>query len=194
MNMVAFPDPHPPLDPTSERVQSETVERLFREHNRSLVGYLAIRLRSVQEAKEVAQEAYVRLLQLDRQGAESFLKNYLYRVATNLAVDRLRRRGYQVRHEQAADLELETGIDAPERAVLAGEQFRTLFSSLQELPQKYRDALLLFRLEGLDQHAIAARLHVKERTVREYISHALRYCRLRIDGATPDEARKGMKT
>ena len=44
------------------------VSQLFREHNRLLVGYLAVRLRSEQEAKEVAQEAYVRLLQLKEPG------------------------------------------------------------------------------------------------------------------------------
>jgi len=38
------------------------VSYLFREHNRVLVGYLTARLKSEQEAKEVAQEAYVRLL------------------------------------------------------------------------------------------------------------------------------------
>ena len=42
-----------------DRVHAEAVAQLFREHNRSLVSYLAMRLRSLQEAKEVAQEAYV---------------------------------------------------------------------------------------------------------------------------------------
>jgi len=42
---------------------AETIAHLFHEHNRALVGYLRARLRSEQEAKEVAQEAYVRLLQ-----------------------------------------------------------------------------------------------------------------------------------
>ena len=55
------------------------VGRLFREHNRSLVSYLAMRLRSVQEAKEVAQEAYVRVLQLQEPGAVSFLRAYLFK-------------------------------------------------------------------------------------------------------------------
>ena len=36
---------------------ADAVVQLFREHNRMLVGYLTARLRSEQEAKEVAQEA-----------------------------------------------------------------------------------------------------------------------------------------
>jgi RNA polymerase sigma factor (sigma-70 family) len=185
-------DPHPTGE-NLDRTRAEAVERLFKEHNRSLVNYLARRLRSVQEAKEVAQEAYVRVLQLDRQGAESFLKNYLYRVATNLAVDRLRRRGCLHRSEHSLQDDIETGIDAPERAALAGQQFNALYASLEELPERYRTALLLFRLEGLSQQDIAARLKVNERTVREYINHALRYCRMRINGATPEQAKEGLQ-
>jgi RNA polymerase sigma factor (sigma-70 family) len=180
-------------DSGAQRGRALAVERLFREHNRSLVSYLAMRLHSVQEAKEVAQEAYVRVLQLDRPGAESFLKAYLFRVATNLAVDRLRRRGYQARHERSGGEDIETGLNAPERATLAGEQFHVLSASLHELPNKYREALLLFRLEGLSQQAIATRLDVNERTVREYINHALRYCRMRIDGASREQAEEGMR-
>lgn len=183
----------PPPDLGVDASRAQVVERLFKEYNRSLVSYLALRLRSVQEAKEVAQEAYVRVLQLDRPGVEGFLKAYLFRVATNLAVDRLRHRQHQQRHELASGEDIETGFNAPERAMLAGEQFDALFIALQELPEKCRDALLLFRLEGLNQHAIAVRLGVNERTVREYINHALRYCRLRINGASPEQAREDMK-
>src|SRR5262245_8726557 len=73
--------------------RSALVERLFREHNEALIRFLALRLRSQQEAKEVAQEAYVRLLKLDQPGAVSFLRAFLFKTAANLAVDR-------IRHEQ----------------------------------------------------------------------------------------------
>ena len=68
------------------------VSELFREHNRMLVRYLTVRLQSVQEAKEVAQESYARLLQLPQPGAPSLLLAYLFKTATNLAIDRLRHR------------------------------------------------------------------------------------------------------
>src|SRR5882757_9445429 len=75
--------------------RSALIERLFREHNEALVRFLALRLRSQQEAKEVAQGAYVRLLKLDQPGAVSFLRAFLFKTAANLAVDR-------IRHEQTA--------------------------------------------------------------------------------------------
>lgn len=69
------------------------VARIFREHNRKLVGLLVTRLKNEQEAKEVAQEAYVKVLQLEPgRGAVSYLRSYLFKVAENLAIDRLRQR------------------------------------------------------------------------------------------------------
>jgi len=43
-------------------LRAPEIARLFREHNRALVLYLASRFKDVQSAREVAQEAYVRLL------------------------------------------------------------------------------------------------------------------------------------
>lgn len=181
------PEPHP-----ADR--SETLASLFKEHNRSLVSYLALRLHSLQEAKEVAQEAYVRLLQLDKPGAESFLKTYLFRVATNLAVDRLRRRNYRRQVEQAeATADIDCGINDPEQTLAAKDALRMLNVCLEELPEKCRQAFLMFRLEGRSQEQIAQRLGVTDRMVRHYINQALLYCRLRVDGASAEQAKEGLK-
>ncbi len=178
----------------TERARAETVARLFRDHNRSLVSYLSMRLRSLHEAKEVAQEAYVRVLQLDEHGAESFLKAYLFKVATNLAIDRLRQRGRRHRYEEDVPTdELETGLEEPSRRALAQEQLGALIAGLEELAPKCREAFLLYRLDGVSQQEIAARLGVTERMVRNYVTHALLYCRLRADGATPEQAKEGSK-
>src|SRR5262249_51144603 len=79
-----------PADAAQPRAR--LIERLFREHNDSLLRYLAARLGSRQEAQEVAQEAYVRLLKLDTPGAVSYLRAFLFKTASNLVVDRLRTR------------------------------------------------------------------------------------------------------
>jgi DNA-directed RNA polymerase specialized sigma24 family protein len=67
----------------------------------------------VQEAKEVAQEAYVRLLSLEDSGAVSFLRAFLFKTAANLAVDRIRSRN---RQRQALDAGLcDEAREAPRR-------------------------------------------------------------------------------
>jgi RNA polymerase sigma-70 factor (ECF subfamily) len=62
----------PQSDPESagasadDTARSVLIERLFREHNEALLRFLTVRLHSYQDAREVAQEAYVRLLSLAR--------------------------------------------------------------------------------------------------------------------------------
>src|ERR1700726_1589399 len=79
----------PPADQEASRAQ--VVERLFREHNEALIRFLRARVGSFHEAREVAQEAYVRLLSLDKPGAVSYLRAFLFKTAANIAVDRHRR-------------------------------------------------------------------------------------------------------
>jgi len=154
---------------------------LFREHNRSLVAFLRSRLDSLAEAQEVAQEAYARLLRLERPEQVGFLRAYLFRIAQNLVVDRLRQR--QVR-EQAPEHELfEELLDtpAPERRALAAEQLRAVRAALRELPRKTAAAFVLHVIEGRDFATIATSMRLTERMVRYHVARALGHCRARLD-------------
>lgn len=169
------------------------VSQLFREHNRALVGYLTGRLQSEQEAKEVAQEAYVRLLQLQEPGIPGLLRAYLFKTATNLAIDRLRHRRVRHRAEEQPELFADSQfagneLDDPARQLLAREQADQLLGYLQELPIKCQNVFNLHRLEGVPQHEVAVRLGFSERMVRRYVTYAMVYCHLRLDGMTADQA------
>lgn len=174
--------------------RSQEVERLFRDHNEALVRYLTLRLHSRQEAREVAQEAYVRLLQLERTDVSSFLRAYLFRIAGNLAIDRLRRRATEIRAHEA---ELFSGLferpPEPEAVALERERVAQVRGILQELPDAVREAFLLFRTQEMDQASIASRLGITDRMVRNHITRALLYCRLRLDGLAPAEAASRLK-
>jgi RNA polymerase sigma-70 factor (ECF subfamily) len=186
-----------PCDEAAAPFESTTtaVSQLFREHNRVLVGYLTARLRSEQEAKEVAQEAYVRLLQLQEPGTPSLLRAYLFKTATNLAIDRLRHRSVRHRAEDQPELfaELTTTrseMDDPAKQLLAREQVDQLLGYLQELPITCQHVFNLHRLEGLPQHEVAVRLGFSERMVRRYVTYAMVYCHLRLDGMAVDQVRR----
>ena len=186
-----------PCDEVESHMESTAVavSELFREHNRMLVGYLRSRLGSEQEAKEVAQEAYVRVLQLHEPGAPGLLRAYLFKTAANLAVDRLRHRRVRQRSEEQPQLFEElnpTGgeLDDPAEQLLAREQADQLLRILQELPLKCQQVMNLHRFEGASQRDVSLRLGISERMVRRYVTYAMVYCRLRLDGMAVDEVRK----
>jgi RNA polymerase sigma-70 factor (ECF subfamily) len=186
-----------PCDEVESHVESTAVavSELFREHNRVLVGYLRSRLGSLQEAKEVAQEAYVRVLQLHKPGAPGLLRAYLFTTAANLAIDRLRHRRVRQRSEEQPQLfeELNTTrgeSDDPAEQLLAREQADQLLGYLQELPIKCQQVMNLHRFEGISQLDVSARLGISERMVRRYVTYAMVYCHLRLDGMAVDEVRQ----
>jgi RNA polymerase sigma factor (sigma-70 family) len=176
------PDFPPTAIPGAPSAQSVRIDHLFREHNDALVRFLSARLGSYQDAREVAQEAYVRLLNLDRPGATSFLKALLYKTAANLAIDRLRHRRMVDCHAHAAPIQDMFAAPA-DAAPAALDDVRVLSQALDELPPPCRSAFLMSRVECLDATEIAARLGVTDRAVRKYIARALVFLQLRLQAA-----------
>lgn len=165
------------------------VAALFREHNRVLVSFLRARLQSEQDAREIAQEAYVKLLQLDRPGAVSFLRSYLFRTAANLAVDRLRQRETRRRAELLDVFEPADMFTAPPESRIADAQDLSFIKScLGELPSAWREAFIRSRALGESEVSIAKSLGLSDRMIRHYLVQTLSYCHARIEGETPQQA------
>lgn len=182
-------------DPPAPDNRAEEVAGIFRQHNRTLIGFLVSRVHNEQEAMEIAQEAYVKVLQLEpTQGAVSYLRSYLFRVAENLAVDRMRQRRVRMRLDQ---LEATDGLFQEanaERAAMAEQELALLRCAVAELPDRCREAFRLHKLEDRSFEEVARLMGVSERMVRKFITRALIYIRLRREGCSAMEAREGAKS
>ncbi len=185
VNAVNMPPstPEPVADPSpdGEESRASVVERLFREHNEALIRFLRGRLGSHNEALEVAQEAYVRLLSLDQPGAVSYLRAFLFKTAANIAIDRGRR--HQT-FDKVAGRQLFpelTETRTPERQLSAEQTLRHLGTLIERMPPKCRESFVMNQIQGLDTATIALRLGITDSMVRKYVVRALLYCRARID-------------
>jgi len=159
---------------------SRVIAELFRAHNGALVSFLAARLNNAQDARDVAQEAYVRLLQLDRPGALSFLRAYLFKIAENLAIDRIRHRALRARVAYTEKL-LFDDLDertSPERNLLAQEELSRISARLMELPANCRQAFIMHVLLDRPTRDIAAEMNVSDRMVRNYVTRGLLVCQI----------------
>ena len=171
------------------RGHSHALSKLFEEHNRTLHSFLLTRLGNEQEAREVAQEAYVRLLQLDRPGTISFLRAYLFKTAANLAVDRIRQQVNRARLDQIAPQTEPVDRLSPDHRLMATEELDVLERALLELPHSHRRAFMLHRFEDWPTAEIARDLGVRERSARNYITRAAVYCKLRLMGVPQAQAK-----
>jgi len=166
-----------------------TVNQLFREHNRALVNFLLTRVHTEAEAMDLAQEAYVRLLQLDQPNAIGFLRGYLFRIAANLAVDRARARA--PRERAAVELFEELGDpDEIEHHAIRREEFAIVCAALKELPPKCQKAFLLHVIEGYSHHETARAVGCNERMVRYHVTRALVHCRQKLAHLFPSSERR----
>lgn len=175
----------PDIDPSGEPVEAAAdVERLFRDHNAALLRFISARIGSSQEAREIAQEAYVQLLRLSSPEAVGYLRAFLFKTAANLVTDRLRQRGRRGSVTTVENLDI-VGFDSlsPERLVASEQAMSVLRAAVEELPPKCRQAFLLHRVHELSTEEIAARVGIGERMVRRYVARALEHVRARMDEA-----------
>jgi RNA polymerase sigma factor (sigma-70 family) len=170
-------EPRVSVDRESARGETRgaVVERIFREHNESLIRFLRTRLPSAQDAKEVAQEAYVRLLQLDQPEAIGFLRAYLFKTAAHIATDRLRHRQIVRQNEESSALET-FDMASPLEKLVAQQDLDIVNMALEELSPKCREVFLLRRLGNLHTEEVARQTGIGGRMVRLYVAQALVHC------------------
>src|SRR5580698_9579765 len=117
-----------------ERFVAENLRRIFRQIYR-MVG-------NVHDAQDLTQEAFIKALQRqDQLKDELKAAHWLSRIATNTALDFLRRHG-RVTMCEIADSP-ETRLDSPEEAVLRAEQRNWLAAGMERLTPRERAALVL---------------------------------------------------
>jgi RNA polymerase sigma-70 factor (ECF subfamily) len=168
----------------SGETHEQHVARLFREHNDSLLRFLRARLHSLDEAKEVAQEAYVQLLGLHQPEAVHFLQGYLFRTAANLAKNRIKQRVRRRRSDEIVffDTSFEDNR-SPERAWAGDREIAIVYRALNELPPNCRESFRLVRLEELSVDEAARRLNLTPRHIRRNIARALAYLLAAVESA-----------
>lgn len=151
------------------------VEKVFRENNQSLLSFLRKRLPTLQDAKEVAQEAYVRLLQLEQpEGIES-PRAYLFKTAEHIATDRTRHLAI-VRSTEAHECHMASNAPSPVERLSARQELEIVLAALDELSPKCREVFLQRRIGDLRTDAIAQQSGIGGRMVRLYVKRATRHC------------------
>lgn len=172
-------------------------EELFRRYRVRMVAYAGRYVRSRSQAEELAQEVFVRVYTSKHYEPEATFKTWLYRVATNICLNELRKPEHRHRVEamtadtlpsSAAQLAL-----SPEGQVHGRQTSMRLEAVLQALPPNQRAAFTMARLEGLSHAEIGEALTLSIPAVKSAIHRALEALRAEVarlsdPQATPTEA------
>lgn len=156
--------------------KSKFIAELFAAQGTPLVKYLTARFRNVEEAQEVAQEAWLRLYRLEHPETLDNAKAFLFQTASNLSIDRLRRQTLERKHQPEAD----EPTQSVEDSVDAQLALRQVEAALEELPHKCRQAFVMHRHRNLSYPNIAQELGVSTSMVEKYIIQALKHLRNKL--------------
>lgn len=166
------------------------VAQLFADHRDRLQQYLRARLANPDDAAELAQEAYLRLLRVKRADLIRHPQAYLFRIAHNLLHELYT--GGQMRIDADVDGEME--LDALESAEPTPDELAVLAArrgmiekTVAELPAKCQAALVLHWREGLTQEEIAQRMSLSRQMVQKYLARALAHCQKRLRHIAAEE-------
>lgn len=130
---------------------------------------------NVADAQDITQDVFIKALQREDQLRDSAkATQWLHRIASNAAIDFLRRRGRapQTAIEDGPELsDASRGAD-PEQMLLRAESHQLFQDALQSLTPRERTALVLRDVEGLPAESVAQTLGCSKATVRSHIANA----------------------
>ncbi len=182
------------------RGEETAFEVLLGRYRRPLFGFLARYLGRTDKAEDVFQEVFLEVIRARKQfRGEHRFASWLYRIARNRAVDRMRRNGFREMESlddplDAGDGEGETragriaGSNPDPEAVVRGVQMkRVLDRALASLSAEQREVLWLKERSGLSLADVAKLLGVSENTVKSRLRYALDKIRSQLmeQGFTP---------
>jgi RNA polymerase sigma-70 factor (ECF subfamily) len=159
------------------RFISENLRRIFLMIYR-IVGNVA-------DAQDLTQEAFIKAIQRGGQLKDTDkAAHWLSRIATNTALDFLRRHGRVSFTEIEATPELLTNpaSQSPEQLLLGAEHRSYMEDGLRLLTGRERLALILRDVEGLPAEEVARRIGCSKATVRSHIANARVKLRKYVDG------------
>lgn len=182
----------------------ESFRVLVDRHSRKVFG-LAYRMTGNEhDADEVVQETFLRCYKrLDSFEARSTFSTWLYRIASNCALDLLAKRKQDKTHIVESDareedanpeertLDYASPQPGPERMLLSTELRERVASAMKRLTDVERTAFVLRHFEGRSITEIGAVLKVREEAVKNTIFRAVKKMRTELEPLITPGAVKG---
>jgi RNA polymerase sigma-70 factor (ECF subfamily) len=156
---------------------------LVEKYHRAMIHFLSRMVREQAIAEELAQEVFLRVYRSrESYRAEAKFTTWLYRIATNLAVNYAR----DTRHERAAQTvyldasDEETGTtpdvadDEPtvEERLMREERMAAIRMHVMALPERQRMAVLMHKYQGMDYRQIGEVLKLSESATKSLLFRA----------------------
>lgn len=150
------------------------MERYYSE----VLGYITRSVGCLEKAQNIVQEAYTRILshrkknQIQDTTQERAL---FYRAAKNIVIDQYRSNNHA---DETIDIESVAPVNfEPEAKLASQQQLNLLFHCIDQLPQKTKQAFVLFKLKNLTHQQISKQMGISVSMVEKHLATAMVTCR-----------------
>lgn len=170
------------LDSAPEGEVSSALLKTYLEKRADLVRFFTLRLGAQAEAEDLVQEIYLKI-----QNGRDYdnVKNpaaYLYRIGTNLLVDRKRGQIRALKRDtewhsinaEALGKDYVTGDPSGEDSLAAKQRLAEVLKAVEELPPQCQRVFRLHKFDGLSHAQVAEKLRISRSAVEKHVSAALK--------------------
>lgn len=164
------------------RTSDNRLLAIFSEQRPALLRYLRRRVGNAALAEDLAQQTWVQAASAPGSRIDN-PRAYLFRIATNLALDHQRHVGQGIEVTAAAS-QLEVIADpapSPETAALHRSELARLLRAVDRLPPRCRQVFILAKVHELTYAEIAERLGIAKNTVMVHMTRALALLDAQLD-------------
>jgi RNA polymerase sigma factor (sigma-70 family) len=146
-----------------------------------LVRFFTLRTGSAASGEDLVQDLFLKISEMETPGDLRSPEAFLYRMGSNLMLDRVKAQRRQVARDHAWS-EM-AGGDGPEPvaqepraddALAARQRLQRLLAIVERLPPQVAAAFRLHKFDGLSHSEVASRMGVSRSSVEKYIMTALR--------------------
>lgn len=169
----------------------ESFRVIFNDNYKQLVHLSLHYLEDPDEAKEVVQDAFVKLWEIKHElNHDSNLRNFLFTLVKNNCLNQLKRRQILLRHhEKIKFLEMHYQYESLARMGDNYMEFNELKEkidvAIQNLPEHCRIVFEMSRFEDLKNREIAEKLGISKKTVEAHLTKALKILRVNLKDYLP---------
>ncbi len=166
-------------------------DHLVAKFRRPMVHFMFRMAKNQATAEELAQEVFLRVYRSrESYSAEAKFTTWLYRIASNLAINHARDTKAQ-RHTASLDepddetglkIDVADGRATVEQEMLRRERLAAIRKEVEALPERQRVAVLMHKYQGLDYKQIGEVLKLSESATKSLLFRAYETLREKLKG------------
>lgn len=156
---------------------ADVYDSLFRQYYAPMVLYAMRMLQNQEEAEDVVQEVFVRLMSRENVEVGEKSQGLLFTMLHNRIIDKVRVDG---RHRMASLSEMKGDIASEQDSAFEIELYAKLYQEIELLPRKNREVMRM-KMKGMNDHDISEQLGISIETTRSHVKHGVKALRKKFD-------------